>query len=474
MATLAIPEADVDIIDVLFDKVGFEPTPRQKVILDASLNEGVRFFVVAGGEQGGKSLCASKFLLQEWPFIEGPMLCWLVSKDYEGNRAEFEYMAEDFGSLGLIAPNGVSKRIDPGQIVLADGSRIESKSAADAANLRMRAPHIIIACEASTLDFGTYERMRGRVGSKKGKLFMSGTFEVGSVGWYPQMWKAWQTDTGDRRSFSLPSPENPHAWDAEEIASIKEDSSDAYFQERIMGVPVPPKGMVFARDFSPEIHVKDVEYEPGIPVHLWVDPGYAGAHAVEVVQIKKIGEFDQIQVIDEVYEQMITSDIIDIVRTKPWFKDVAHGVIDIAGTQHQAMTPPAEVWVAQPPVGIGLYMHSKKVQNVNDADERLKSFLKPHPMFGQPKIVFSPKCRGILSELGVMGNPFNGQTLVYQNNIDKDGNIVGTKPLNENNHGIKAVEYGIIWNYGYTRAEGASKVISVRRRGRRRRKVMLR
>ena len=449
-----------DIIDVLFGKVGFVPTPRQETIL----NWDGRFYLVAGGEQGGKSVTASKFLLKEMPTLPSPFLCWLVSKDYEGNRAEFEYIADDFGRLGMLAPNGVSKRIDPGQIILADGSRIESKSAADAANLRMRAPHIIIACEASTLDFNTYERMRGRVGSKKGKLFMSGTFEVGSVGWYPQLWNEWQAGIGDRRSFSLPSPSNPHAWDSDEIASIKEDSSDAYFQERILGIPVPPKGMVFARDFSPDIHIKDVQYEPGVPVHLWVDPGYAGAHAVEAVQIVKVGEFDQVRVFDEIYEQKITQDIVDIVRTKEWFKDVSFGVIDIAGWQHQAMTPPAQVWQAPFPVGIGLYMHSKKVQNVNDADDRLKSFLKPHPIFGEPRIVFSPKCKGILSEFGVAGNPFNGQTLVYQHNIDRDGNVVGTKPLNENNHGIKAVEYGLIHNFGYSQQARRGSKIPVKRR----------
>ena len=464
-------EAERDVTQVLFERVGFVPTPKQKVVLDAAYYGGTRFFVVAGGEQGGKSVTASKFLLQEFPDLPSPFLCWLVASDYEGTRAEFEYIKDDFETLGLVAPNGVTKRLDPGSIVLADGSRIETKSAKDPRTLRMRAPHIIIACEASTLDFQTYERMRGRVGSKKGKLFMSGTFEVGSVGWYPQLWTAWQTGFGDRQSFSLPSPENPHAWDADEIEAIKEDNSDAYFQERIMGVPVPPKGMVFQKNFTADIHIKDVQYQPGVPVHLWVDPGYAGAHAVEAVQIVQKGEFTQVQVFDEIYEQMITKDILDIVRQKEWFQDVSHGVIDVAGWQHAAMTAPAEVWMAQPPDGIGLYMHSKKVQNVNDADERLKSYLKVDPVFGEPKTVFSSKCEGILSEFGVGGNPFNGQTLVYQWQLDREGNIVGTKPDNKNNHGIKAVEYGLIWNYGYAH-KGTRGVIPVKRRGRRDRKLV--
>ena len=43
------------------------------------------------------------------------------------------------------------------------------------------------------------------------------------------------------------------------------------------------------------MHIDDtIEYEPDVPVHIWMDPGYAGAYAVEAVQVK--GE--QICVID--------------------------------------------------------------------------------------------------------------------------------------------------------------------------------
>ena len=51
----------------LYKKVGFDPTEEQKVILDSDK----RFILVAGGEQAGKSMIASKFLLKKAFETEG-------------------------------------------------------------------------------------------------------------------------------------------------------------------------------------------------------------------------------------------------------------------------------------------------------------------------------------------------------------------------------------------------------------------
>ncbi len=96
--------------------------------------------------------------------------------------------------------------------------------------------------------------------------------------------------------------------------------------------------------------------------------GYAGAYAVEVVQ-----EINgQVCVIDEIYEQgLITKEIIEIAQSRPWWKDVQGGVIDIAGYQHQAMSAPAEIWMEE----TGLYLSGQKIK-INDGTERLKGFFE--------------------------------------------------------------------------------------------------
>ena len=446
------PVEQKEYIDFLYDKIGFAPTELQKPILESRK----RFTLVAGGEQAGKSMVASKYLIGRFLENDEPGLYWLVAADYERTRAEFEYLVEDFASMGLLKE--ASKRVDPGRIILADDTRIETKSAKDPRTLAMRAPNGIIGCEASQLDLETFHRLRGRCAPKRGWMFLGGTFE-GSLGWYPQMYQAWQHSSNvEEQSFSLPSYSNQYLYPGgrqdPEILSLEKVSSDDFFMERIEGIPSPPKGMVFS-EIRPDLHVQDVEYEPDIPVHLWIDPGYAEAYAVEVVQVVN----DQIRVIDEIYERdLITDEIIEIAQSKVWWKDAKFGVIDIAGTQHQAMAAPAEVWMEK----TGIYFDSQKIK-ISDGTERLKAFLKTDPIEQRvPRIVFNPKCEGILSEFGIQPNPFDGQTRAYRWKMDRDGTIVGETPEDRYNHGIKAVTYGLINRYGYGYIAD-SKTIKVRR-----------
>ena len=437
MTTKEAPKRNV--VDVLYDKVDFVPTELQSPIL----NSRKRFILVAGGEQAGKSMVASKYLLGRFLETDGAGLFWLVAADYERTRAEFEYLVEDFGNLGLLKE--ASKRVDPGRIILADDTRIETKSAKDPRTLAMRAPNGIVGCEASQLDLETFNRLRGRCAPKRGWMFLSGTFE-GSLGWYPQMFQSWQHSSNkDEQSFSLPSYSNQYLYpggrDDPEILALERASSDDFFMERIEGIPSPPSGMVFT-EIRPDIHVQDVKYEPDVPVHIWIDPGYAEAYACEIVQIVN----DQVRVIDEIYERdLVTDDMIDIAQSRPWWRDARFGVIDVAGFQHQAMAAPAERWMDR----TGIYFDSQKIR-INEGTERLKSFLKTDPVDQrEPRIVFNPDCTGILSEFGVMPNPFDGQTRAYRWKMDRDVNIVGETPQDQYNHGVKAVIYGLINRYGY-------------------------
>ena len=427
-----------DITEYLFSKVGFEPTEKQIPIIACRK----RCILVAGGEQAGKSMIASKYLVSRCLETEESGLYWLVAADYERTRAEFDYLVRDFATLGILAE--VSKRVDPGRIVLADGTRIETKSAKDPRTLAMRAPDGIIGCEASQLDMESFHRLRSRCAPKRGWLFLAGTFE-GSLGWYPQLFQTWQYGTDEEQSFSLPSYSNEHLYPEgksdPEILKLKAMASDEFFMERIEGIPSPPQGLVFS-EFRADIHISDrAEWSVGDPVYLLMDPGYAGAYAVEAVQ-----EINgQICIIDEIYEQgLITKEIIEVAQSRPWWKDVQGGVIDIAGYQHQAMSAPAEIWMEE----TGLYLSGQKIK-INDGTERLKGFLKPDPQTNAPKLIINPKCEGILSEFGVVPNPFDGQTRAYRWKVDRDGNIVGEQPDDKNNHGVKAVIYGLVDRFGY-------------------------
>ena len=435
-----------ELTDFLYGTVNFTPTDEQRGILESDR----RFTLVAGGEQAGKSMIASKFLLKRIFETEGKGLYWLVAADYGRTRAEYEYLIEDFAKLNLLKK--ASKRVDPGRIELADGTVIETKSAKDPRTLAMRAPDGIIGCEASQLDLESYYRTRGRCAPKAAWMFLSGTFE-GSLGWYPSLFQAWKYSTGDEKSFSLPSYTNKHLYpggkDDPEIQKLKNEASDAFFMERIEGIPSPPMGIVF-QEFRADKHVsEEASYVSGEPVHLWIDPGYAGGYAIEAIQIIN----DQVRIIDEVYEQsLITEEMINICQNREWWSDVKFGVIDVAGYQHQAMAAPAEVWMKE----TGLFLDSEKVK-INDGTEKLKSMLKLAPN-GEPRLIINKQCKGILSEFGAAPNPFNGQTLVYRWKVDRDGNIVGNQPEDKYNHGVKAVIYGLINHFGYAHIENRTSI----------------
>ena len=161
-----------------------------------------------------------------------------------------------------------------------------------------------------------------------------------------------------------------------------------------------------------------------------------------------------VRIFDEIYEiGLVTEEIIEMAQSRPWWKDVQYGVIDIAGNQHQAMPAPSEVWLGK----TGLYLASQKVP-INDGTERLKSFLKVDPISGYSRLSINSTCRGILSEFGAVPNPFDGQTRAYRWKVDRDGNIVGNTPEDKYNHGIKALIYGLVYHFGYSYAGGRQKI----------------
>lgn len=435
-----------DTIAWVYSKLGYEPTPPQAEILASEK----RFIIIGGGAQAGKSLTTAKFGVKRIIQKEGPSLIWLVAADYERTRAEFQYLEADFRKMGQV--KRVSKRIDPGFIELFDGTRIETKSARDPRTLAMKSPDGILGCEASQLDLETYWKFEERVAASGGWVFLSGTFET-SLGWYVSLWESWKNGIGDNQSFSLPTPSNIHMFPGGEndpkILRLRESTSDDFYYERMLGIPRPPSGRVFP-EFRTELHVRELEWMPGRPVYLWIDPGYAGAYAVLAIQI--IGE--KIHIFDEIYEQgLVTEQIIQIAQERPWWKDVNYGTIDVAGYQHQAMAAPAEIWLKD----AGVYLNAEKVR-INDGIERLRSFLKPNPITQEAKIVVDYKCKGLLSEAGLAPNPFDGQTKVYRWKTDNEGNIVGQTPEDKHNHSLKACTYGLISHFGYATVKNREKV----------------
>lgn len=493
---LTITRADI------LEKLNYTPTEAQRGILD----DESRFQLVAGGYRGGKSqTAATKGVLATLEYIAlyrsaaAGQVAWLVGEDYERTRAEFNYIAD---MLKMVYPAVWSspRRVDPGEIRLpvakdSDPEKaqgvftIKTKSANDPHTLGMEAPVWIIVCEAAHVSVDVYERLVSRTSEARqrfpefGWLHMEGTFE-GSLGWYPALWTKWQTPAVQAqlncKSFSLPSQSNtvlyPGGATDPEILQLKASMPENAFAERHMGIPVPPSGRVHAA-FDSSVHVKDVRYDPDLPVYIGIDPGYSGqpsTYAVEIAQLVPIGEsgFQQWRVFDEIAVNKFSQpgftahDVVTQAMQRPWWKnEMKHAVIDIAGRQHNATSENSNVEIWRKMSGMILFDQPVEIKGGID---RFDMCLKQDPVSGEPGIVISQRCQLLLSELGAAPHPFDGQVHVYSWHMDRDGEVSGRVPRDAYCDGIKAMTYLMVNTQGYAYDNQRRTKITVKspRRGR--------
>lgn len=415
---------------VIWQAAGYEPSPEQ---LACHLDPH-RLKLAAGGERAGKSKFSALEMLCWLMASDG--LFWIVGPDYELARPEMLHLADAAGRCDLIAKDGLSLPRQ-GACVLRTklGAEIATKTAQDVKKLAGRAPTGILMVEAAQQDFESYLRCRGRVAETRGPLALSGTFE-GSLGWYADLWRAWQSaNTDGGRSFSLPTWSNraifPGGRDDPEIRALEATYPADVFMERFGATPCPPATIVF-KEFSHVLHVKATpesgEYQT-CPLQVWVDPGWQGAYAALFVALVH----GEVWVIDEVYGAGLTAqEVIARAQGKPFWPRVKGGVIDIAGRQHQGMESHVEIWrrlarlnLQSNPVGIA------------DGILRHRTFLKD-PGSGQPRLFHDPQCKGTIAEYGRYRYPD-----VKENRPERED------PIDANNHAMKALAYGLVANFGF-------------------------
>jgi len=414
-----------------------------------------------GGVRSGKSDVSTKFLWgrklypvegQEWE----PPLYWLVGNEYPLVKEEFRVLTKEAQQLGLLKK--ATNRIDPGEILLTDGTVIETKSGSDPKSLVGRNVSGIIMCEAGQCDYEIYLRCLERVAQSKGWILMPGTMEKAQP-WFPKQYLLWKSGIGDAQSYSLPSWSNefvfPRGRNDPEILRLEREMPPDVFLEHVAGEPVPPVGLVFP-SFNMDIHIKKVRYDPKLPVLVGIDPGFAGACAYECFQMQD----HQLRGFFEVFERgLIVDDVVQIFKKQPFWKEVTrkdgpglHMVEDVYGDQHHHMSSVAEKWREK----TGIRLWSNKVRSVNDVNARVKDFLDVDRNTGEPRVVFDPSMKGILSNFGAYPNPHDQTYRSYRWRLDGNNQVIGNVPEDKNCDGIKAMGYLIIDRFGYADYRGTA------------------
>ena len=446
----------------IFNLLGYDPTEAQQPIHD----DESRVKEVGGGERGGKSVVGEKELAKHyWTDIlaqsKKNALYWLIGANYSGCRGEWNYAVEDFTKLEILA-RPPTRDIDPGEIVLQDGTRIVTKSARYPEMIATEAPDGIVICEAGQVDHEVFLRCLGRVGEKRGWIVMGGTFEEEEyTGWYKEYFDLGRGPNSiGLKSFSLPSWSNlviyPGGRNDPEILRLEASMTPERFQERHGGLPCPKTGRVVL-EFNNAIHVREIPFNPTLPVYLAIDPGYGGAFAVLAIQEYEqyTAVFDEIYVTGEVTQSIIEN----ILEQKEWYgmkgKNIAGGAIDIEGIAHHGMPAPYEIFTAH-----GIFLAYKKIF-VEDGIDLLRVRMRVNALTHEPKLIINPKCRGIISEMGGCKSPVEGGGIWMRN---KNTN----KAERKNDHACKALIYYLANKYGFVdNRQGLNEPLRFKKRRRR-------
>lgn len=412
------------------------------------MNCSSRVIQLTGGERAGKSfITGTEGTSWAMGFAE---LIWIVGPDYTQPRAEFEYITRDLFNLGALDDKGYSMPKEGSCSALTEtGCLIETKTSDDVRKLASKAPDLVLMVEAAQQGYDIFLKLLGRVAEKRGRLFMSGTLEEGAV-WYSDLYRTLQTpNVFDGVSYSVPSWANLYAYpggiDDPEIRRLRAILPDTLFLERHAAVPRKPSNLVFP-EFDVTAHVSELyEFMPELEVILAIDPGYAGAYALNACH--RIG--DKLWAFDEIYETRPdrgTDRIIETARQRNWWPHVGRIVSDVAAnaanlTDGRSVNAMWHEATMRDKIGgeRGTYPVGQKV-SITDGIERYRRMLG-NPIHPESvRIGYHPRCEHSIREHNEYRYPKRRESINAR---------VTERPVDAHNHAIKAMTYLVIDQFGY-------------------------
>lgn len=401
---------------------------------------------LSGGWRAGKSLFSGMEGVTWLPYAQ---LIWLIGVDYDVTRQEFIYLSEAGVSTGLVNPSDVRlplNKYQPCALQAITGCIVETRTLADYRKIAARPPDLVIVCEPGLVDnlADVMELLWGRVSEKRGCIVLAGTSDEASEEWY-QLWSNWQAVDEEKnpyggRSFSIPTWQNTYRYPRGRNEPDFVNYEKAYGKEALMahygGVPASPRNLVLRNYWHRDIHVSDdVEFVPGRPTELTVDPNYSLGHrySVEVIQWDE-GSGD-IWVVDEVAVEGLTHDeVIAECQSREWWPYVMGGTIDpYAGESHvYGSNAPNYYWDQE-----GVKLRTTHRMKVATMVQVLKEAMAMREG-GGTRLHVSPRCERLIWEAARWRQSGSGQ------------------PSKENCDAIKALGYWLLDRFADERIEAVS------------------
>lgn len=308
-----------------FQMLGFAPHGGQEPIARSE----AQFRVVGGGRRGGKSTLAAYEALAT-AIMRPYSLGYAVGPTKELATRVFDVIWRTVDRAGIPCRRKSHMLM---LIELENHSIIRGKSADDADQLVGEGLDWVIIDEAAKiLPFVWEEMLRPALSDRDGWALFIGTWE--GYNWIYDLYQRAGSDSLEGwESFRFASWENtyvfPGGFDDPKIQKAMRDTTtmDDFYEQ--YGAEPKRSQHVVLPEFRRDVHVRQVPYQPGLPVYLGVDPGGPNPYAVVVAQ--DLGD-DMVGFIDEIYERrVVTEEVCNlIVNNKPWYKDVSHAIIDSA------------------------------------------------------------------------------------------------------------------------------------------------
>lgn len=332
----------------LYEKIGWNPHSGQVKVIEAN----ARNKAVSAGRRFGKSEVGGHKLFTEalntrlvkshLEDIGKRREFWIVGPSYTDSEKEFRVAWNELARAGLKdyfdKPGSYNNPLMGDMHISLWGGRfiLHAKSERHPESLVGEGLSGVVLAEAAKLKERTYNKLiRPTLADFNGWSLMTSTPE--GKNWFYEMWKRGQDPLRpDWWSMRAPSWMNPFVYpkgasdDAiillrraikdrqmidhdlfdrlgvdPEIGELVADLTEEAFNQEIGAEFTEFVGRVF-KDFDEEVHVSDLEYNPGWQTYAASDAGFTNPSVWLLIQVDPFNE--RVHVLDEVYQAGLTAD----------------------------------------------------------------------------------------------------------------------------------------------------------------------
>lgn len=429
--------------DAIFESLNYHPHSGQQKIH----SNGCRHRVAACGRRFGKSVVGGNELVPEALLTytmrnyleeEGKRReFWIVGPEYSDSEKEFRVLYNQLSKLKVPFDRpGTYNNPESGDLAISLwGGRyiVHAKSAKYPATLVGEGLAGVILAEAAKLKEVVWTKyIRPTLADTRGWSLHTSTPE--GKNWFYRMWQRGQ-DPAQRAwsSWRMPSWVNdvvfPDGEADSEIAEMQAEMSEERFNQEVGADFTEFVGRVF-KDFDEETHVRDLQYDPRLPLYLAVDYGWTNPTVLLFIQVDV---WDNVYVLAEYrYAQTDTNDIARALLSFPITQRIHTMFPDPASPGDTAILQKA----------FKCKVNSNTGGEVKWRLELIRQALRPMPEHvpvekREPKLFIDRSCNG--APLGDGGLIREMQDYRYPESKQESNKAAPEQPLDKDDHGPEAL-----------------------------------